>query len=137
MGVTSTPRISHAKKYATLHQQKWRKLLLLSVIACVSMASQSLARPKPVPKHTSILTGQKWINELLAGHPERFKEQFGIDKTIFRALLHYLQSHSHLSDSKHITATEQLAIFLYMAVSGATNRLLQERFQRSRDTISK
>jgi hypothetical protein len=39
-----------------------------------------------------------------------------------------------LCNTKHVTAEEQLAIFLYLCTTGATN---QERFQRSPDTISK
>ncbi|EEB91025.1 hypothetical protein MPER_10689, partial [Moniliophthora perniciosa FA553] len=46
-------------------------------------------------------------------------------------------THSGLEDGKHITAAEQLAIFLYLGRAGASNRDLQERFQHSGDTISK
>ncbi|KAJ6467015.1 hypothetical protein C8R45DRAFT_757011, partial [Mycena sanguinolenta] len=39
--------------------------------------------------------------------------------------------------TKHVSSTEQLAIFLRIAVTGLGNREHQERFQRSGETISK
>jgi hypothetical protein len=42
-----------------------------------------------------------------------------------------------LHDSRHITAAEQTAIFVYWLVHGSSQRDLMERFQRSNDTISK
>ena len=42
-----------------------------------------------------------------------------------------------LSDSKYVCAEEKLAIFLHFAQTGASSRMLQERFQRSSETISK
>ncbi|KAF8171128.1 hypothetical protein BJ912DRAFT_832054, partial [Pholiota molesta] len=40
-------------------------------------------------------------------------------------------------DGKYVSANEQLAIFLHFARTGASSRMLQERFQRSGETISK
>jgi hypothetical protein len=42
-----------------------------------------------------------------------------------------------LSDSRHVTLEEQLAIFLHACVTGLTVRHLAERFQRSNETIAK
>ncbi|KAJ6525125.1 hypothetical protein B0H19DRAFT_1199135, partial [Mycena capillaripes] len=44
---------------------------------------------------------------------------------------------SDLVDSRYVSAREQLAILVYWMVHGSTQRELQERFQRSGDTISK
>jgi len=85
---------------------------------------------------TSILTGQLWLDELLQGHPLRFHEQMGMGRHVFRQLSQELQLHNGLQNSKHVTADEQLAIFIYLARTGQSSRMLQERFQRSGDTIS-
>lgn len=77
-----------------------------------------------------------WLDELLAGHPERFDEQFGMSKHAFRLLSHELQLYSGLTDRRHVTADEQLATFLYFARTGSSTRILQERFQRSPSTIN-
>lgn len=87
--------------------------------------------------HTSILSGRKWLDELLTGHPQRFLDQMGMAKHVFRHLLNDLRIHCGLSDSRYVTAKEQLAIFLHLARTGIPSRALQERFQRSGDTISK
>lgn len=88
------------------------------------------------PMRTSILTGQLWLHELLQGHPIRFHEQMGMSQHVFQMLSQELQLYSGLKNSKHVTADEQLAIFIYLARTGQSSRMLQERFQRSGDTIS-
>ena len=87
------------------------------------------------PYHTSILTGQGWVNELLDGHPNRIRTELGMKKDVFLALISKLREMGY-ADSKYILLEEQLAIFLY-AVTGLTVRHLGERFQRSNETISK
>ena len=42
---------------------------LAALVATVVNSQKS-----PEPKHTSPFTGQLWLEELLAGHPERFRE---------------------------------------------------------------
>ncbi|KIK79526.1 hypothetical protein PAXRUDRAFT_40826, partial [Paxillus rubicundulus Ve08.2h10] len=68
---------------------------------------------KPRPVHTSILTGQGWLNELLTGHPVRFYNMMGMDQYVFRKLSCELQLYAGLSNSKHVSADEKLAIFLH------------------------
>ena len=60
----------------------------------------------------------------------------GMDKHIFRALVTALSRTSDLCAGKYVSADEKVAIFLRAAVSGDTNRELQERFQRGGATIS-
>jgi hypothetical protein len=55
----------------------------------------------------------------------------------FALLWAELASTGDLGDSRYITAQEQLAIFIYWMVHGSSQRELQERFQRSGDTISR
>ena len=42
-----------------------------------------------------------------------------------------------LHDMRYVTSEEQLAIFLYLAVMGLAQCHMEERFQRSPDTLSK
>ena len=48
-----------------------------------------LIRCHPVqePYHTSIFTGQGWVDELLGGHPERIRTELGMHKDVFLALV--------------------------------------------------
>lgn len=88
------------------------------------------------PYHTSILSGFAWVQELLNGHPERIKNELGMRKHVFLALVQELQD-SGLDDSKFITLKEQTAIFLYTCVTGLKSRHVAERFQHSHTTITK
>jgi hypothetical protein len=90
----------------------------------------------PQPYHTSILSGEAWVQELLYGHPECIRTELGMHEPIFRKLVLILHQLGH-HDSKFVTLEEQLAIFLYMCVTGLTIRHVGERFQRSNETISR
>lgn len=97
----------------------------------------SLSMLMDTRKHTSSLTGAKWVRELLDGHPGRFREQMGLSRTLFRKLSQELQMTGHLRDGRSVSVDEQLAIFLHFARTGSRSRMLQERFQRSGATVSK
>ena len=86
--------------------------------------------------HTSILSGQAWVEELLHGHPRRIRTELSVTKDIFRQLIFTLH-HMGNRDSKYITLEEQLAIFLYTCVTGLTSEHVGERFQHTGETISR
>ena len=90
-----------------------------------------------VPVHTSQLLGQQWLDELIDGHNWRFHNEMGICKHVFMRLVCVLRRDTGLVDTRHVLAEEQLAIFLHYVHRGLSNRALQERFQRSADTITK
>ncbi|KAJ7196183.1 hypothetical protein B0H12DRAFT_987985, partial [Mycena haematopus] len=62
--------------------------------------------------HTSWQTGQLWLDELLKGHPERFRRSFGMHRHVFRQLIRALCLKSGLAPTKHLSSEEQVAIFL-------------------------
>jgi len=88
------------------------------------------------PYHTSILTGEGWVLELLAGHPKRIRCELGVHRHVFLELIQELRQLGH-DRSKYVSLEEQLAIFLYISVTGMTVRHAGERFQRSNETISR
>jgi hypothetical protein len=88
------------------------------------------------PYHTSILSGYAWVQELLNGHPERIRTELGVHKEVFYALIEELRSMGH-ENTRYVTLEEQLAMFLYMSVTGLSIRHVGERFQRANWTISK
>ena len=107
--------------------------ILLEVFQEFLLATE---RAKPIPYHTSILSGEGWVKELCNGHPERIQTELTVHKHVFTKLLEELVEHGH-THSKHVTLQEQLAIFLYACVTGLSIRHLGERFQCSNSTISK
>lgn len=86
--------------------------------------------------HNSKLSGAEWVQELLEGHPDRIWTELGVRLHVFLILVHELQLLG-LADGKSVGVKEQVAIFLYMCVTGLSIRHVGERFQRSNETISK
>ena len=132
MGRNETSKASyHAKK----HKRSKMRHHIIAAAASAAAIVATQVRPAPVPVRTSVLTGRMWVKELLES-PVRMHEQLGVPRHVFEKLLDELQSAHGLADGKYITAKEQLAIFLHLARTGASSRMLQERFQRSGSTIS-
>ena len=115
-----------------------RELASISAIAVKVANAIILAttRANPIPYHTSILSGEGWVQELLTGHPERIRTELAVHKHVFRILLVEFQD-AKCTHSKHVTLEEQLTIFLYTCVTGLSVRHVGERFQCSNATISK
>lgn len=92
--------------------------------------------PTRLAYHTSALTGAQWVMELITGHPRRIRTELGVSHFVFEQLLQEMSAMGR-GPSRHVLLEEQLAIFLYMVVTGNTIRHTGERFQRSNETIAK
>ena len=65
--------------------KKRRLLAIMTVLVGATFALEASSRHfDKTPKNTSILTGRRWLDELLAGHPIRFYDNLGMNKR-FRA----------------------------------------------------
>ena len=69
------------------------------------------------------------LGECLAGHAKWFHQQMGMNKLVFQKLLHDLWGCCGLQAARHVSAEEQLAIFLWIAQTGLSSSDMQERFQ--------
>ncbi|KIK12708.1 hypothetical protein PISMIDRAFT_51202, partial [Pisolithus microcarpus 441] len=67
----------------------------------------------PIPYHTSILTGEGWMLELLNGHPDRIQTCLGVSHVVFDRLIQVLTHHGFVPSHNGISVEEQLGIFLY------------------------
>ena len=86
------------------------------------------------PYHTSILSEEAWVLELLHGHLEQIQTELGVHAHVFLALISELCLMEY-SNSKFVSLEEQLAIFLYAYVTGLTICHVGERFQHANKTI--
>lgn len=120
-----------------VRERQRRRLFQQYVIICLIIILTDLTNnsPKKVPYHTSVLTGEGWVMELLAGHPKRIRCELGVHQHVFVELVSQLRSIGY-TDSKYVLLDEQVAIFLYTCVTGLTGRHVGERFQRANATIS-
>jgi hypothetical protein len=121
-----------------MDEQRHVSLLQIAGMAIAAAAAAVIyAAPlyDKTPYHTSALSGEAWVLELINGHPERICCELGVHKHIFEALIAYLENIGH-THSRYVTLEEQLAIFLYKCVTRLSIRHVGEQFQHSNDTIS-
>lgn len=127
-----------AQQLLDQHQRRWT-VILMAILLQVMNAYQLvfLSPTVRIPYHTSILTGEAWVYELIHGHPDRMRHNFGVDCDVFNALLHVLHRNGFVLSRNGVSVEEQLGIFLYTCVTGLSSRLVGERFQRSPDTVTR
>jgi hypothetical protein len=114
-------------------ERQQQAFVLVFLVQCLLFLAVATSRE---PYHTSRLSGEDWVIELLQGHPRRIYHELGVNKGVFRSLLAWLRTHGH-KDSRHVSLHEQLAIFLYMCRTGLSTQHVGERFQRSIETVSR
>ena len=110
--------------------------ITMTFITVISMLLALLNTNIPEPYHMSILSGQGWVNELLEGHPECICCELGVSQEVFLQLITSLHGFG-FGDLKYVQLEEQLAIFLYMSITGLTIWHTGECFQYSNKTIFK
>jgi hypothetical protein len=113
---------------------RYAALIVSVIVSATANILQSLYDREPY--HTSALSGEAWLLELLCGHPNRIRTELGVSLEVFGNLVQELRDIGH-RNSRNVSLEEQLAIFLYMSVTGLTIRHVGERFQRSNETISR
>ena len=123
----------HAARTHMEHIQRYAALFISIILTATAVLVDSLFIREPY--HTSILTGEGWVMELLSGHRNRIRCELEVSHDVFAALILELRDMGH-GNLKYVSLEEQLSIFLYMCVTGLTIRHVGERFQRSNETIS-
>jgi len=88
------------------------------------------------PCRTSELSRHAWVKEVLEENPTRCYEMFQMKKHIFHKLCTKLVEHG-LKPTNHIGVEEMVAMFLLVVGHGVGNRMIQERFQHSGETVSR
>jgi hypothetical protein len=72
----------------------------------------------------------------MSGYPNHIRMELGMHAHVFQNLITVLKT-CGLIPSGCLSCEEQLAIFLYISVTGLTVWNVGEHFQHSNDTISK
>ncbi|XP_070022218.1 uncharacterized protein [Nicotiana sylvestris] len=86
--------------------------------------------------HRSILTEAKFIKDLIEGHSRECYDLLCMNVGCFLQLADEMKTRGLLIDSRTVRVEEQLAIFLFTLAHNKRNRVIQNRFQHSGETIS-
>ena len=89
------------------------------------------------PCMVSSQTSNKWLMEVLRGNESRCYNMFRMDKEVFLCLCDDLEAKFGLLGSRRTSHKEVVGMCLHMLGHGVGNRLAQERFQHSGETISR
>ena len=87
--------------------------------------------------HGSILTGANFIKYLIEGHPRGCYDLLRMNVGCFLQFADEMKTRGLLTDSRMVRVEEQLAIFLFTLAHNERNRVVQNRFQHSGETISR
>ena len=76
-----------------LHVRRQHLVALLCIILTelIQCSTMLFTKPLRIPHHTSILTGKAWVLELMNGHPDHMKINFGVSQDVFSALVQVLE----------------------------------------------
>jgi hypothetical protein len=89
------------------------------------------------PCRTSSQTGYKWVMEILQGNPVRCKQNFIMEIHVFIYLCKKLKERYHLRGIRKLTVEELVAMFFSTLGHGFGNRIVQEMFQHSGETVTR
>ncbi|KAG8379759.1 hypothetical protein BUALT_Bualt07G0122800 [Buddleja alternifolia] len=119
----------------TIHENmEWLILCQLTATSILTYVENYIHK---VPCRTSIRTGHKFIEEILNGHGMRCYQDFRLTKPVFMELCRELTYKYGLQPTRAMSIYEEVGIFLMMCAHGVDNRLMQEIFNHSGETISR
>ena len=89
------------------------------------------------PYRISSQTCYKWVMEILQDNPDRCKQNFRMEIHVFLYLCKELKEKYHLRGTRKLTVEEFVVIFLNILGHGFGNKIVQEMFQHSGETVSR
>lgn len=90
-----------------------------------------------VPCRISSRTGHRFMEEILNGHEMRCYQAFRLSQPVFMDFCHELIQRYDLRPTRGMSVYEEVGIFLLICAHGVDNRLSQEIFNHSGETISR
>ncbi|XP_031388345.1 uncharacterized protein LOC116201300 [Punica granatum] len=109
----------------------------LPVLLAISDAMSAQQAPRARPCRTSALQGSEYINEVLS-NDTRCYENFRMDPHVFHNLCDTLRVNCGIRNTrKGMTVEEMLGMFLLVVAHSTRYAVVAERFQHSKETISR
>ncbi|CAH9083901.1 unnamed protein product [Cuscuta epithymum] len=109
--------------------------ILCGIVVSVILFGHSLHGQRRLPYRTSVCSRAMFITEVLQGHIIRCYQDFRLHKEVFISVCEDLKCHYGFVESRELSIEESLGIFLMTLAHGVGNRLVQETFKYSGETI--
>jgi hypothetical protein len=107
-------------------RRRWHILLAVNMIPMATLVMLESVNTKE-PYHTSILTGEGWVQELLNRHPERICCEIGIHLHVFTELVSQLRSIGH---TKFVCLIERIRERCFLSLCHKLKKHLSWRTSR-------
>jgi hypothetical protein len=114
------------------HDDEFYHLVFAGCHAVVAYAIKRIAKQ---PCRNSKETGYRWLIHTLTGNETKSHDMFRMKPRVFFQLCNVLQHTYGLQHTRQIRLEESVGICLMTLAQGSCNRLVQERFQHSGETI--
>ena len=88
-----------------------------------------------IPMHTNIQTGYKWVQCILNGNEQKCHNSFRMSSHVFRQLCNTLRTRYEYDSTKRVYLEESVAMTLVLLGNAMGNRMMQDRFQYSGETV--
>jgi hypothetical protein len=102
---------------------------------CRAVVAYAIKHIAKQPCRDSKETGYKWLIYTLTGNETKCHDMFRMKPRVFFQLCNVLQHIYGLQHTRQIRLEESVSICLMTLTQGSCNRLVQERFQHSSETI--
>ncbi|XP_065628512.1 uncharacterized protein LOC112016895 isoform X1 [Quercus suber] len=113
------------------------KLYQLVAVTCEAVVTYFNKYINKTPCYDSEQTGWAWVRRCMEGNETLCYNMFRMKKEVFQNLCQVLQHDYGLQHSRNIRLEESVAICLLILGHGTCNRMVQEIFQHSGETISR
>ena len=87
-----------------------------------------------VPLHTNIQTGLEWVQYILTGNEKKCQRNFRMSSYVFGQLCNTLRQYRYYG-TRSVCMEESLAMTLTILGHAEGNRMVQEIFQHSGETV--
>jgi hypothetical protein len=107
----------------------------LVFVGCRAVVTYAIKYIDKQPCRNSKETGYRWLIHMMNGNEIICHDMFRMNPRIFFQLCNVLQHTYGLQHTRHIRLEESVGICLFILAQGSCNRMVQERFQHSGETI--
>ena len=110
-------------------------VLVAYIAGCASVVAYMETYMNKIPMHTNIQTGYEWVQYTLDGNKQKCHNSFRMSSHVFRQLCNTLHTRYGYDDTKRVFLEELVTMTLVLLGNVMGNRMMQDRFQHSSETM--